>query len=131
MKKIYGFLLVLAITVLLAACISAFVMGINTDFDTDFNIEYFNTSESLYVEAVPIERLEKTWCTEFYINDEMIYVNTVYIIKDHEIQKIYNGTKTVVYYNDNVLIGEKDSYQTTEPFYIIFVHENVKNELYT
>lgn len=97
----------------------------NMVLNAEEKVQYFNTSEAIYVNAVPIERLEKGWSTKFHINGELIYVDAYHIIHDNETQKIYNEKTIITRCNENIIIGEKECRNTTANIYTVFVHEDV------
>lgn len=92
-------------------------------------VQYFNTSEAIYVDAVPIEHLEKGWMGKFNINGELVGVETYHVIHDNETQKIHNETLITISCNENVVIGDRECCNVTESVYTVFIHKNIKDAI--
>ena len=124
--------------VIIVASIVAFIIASMTESDDmaqinvvpkEEEIQYFNTSEAIYVDAVPIEYLEKGWIGKFNINGELVHVETYHVIHDNETQKIHNETLITISCNENIVIGDQECCNVTKNVYTVFVHKNIKDAI--
>lgn len=125
----------LGIIIVVASAVAFIIMSMPESYDITTNnvmpdeekVQYFNTSEAIYVDAVPIEHLEKGWLGKFNINGESVHVETYHVIHDNETQKMHNETLITISCNENIIIGDRECCNVTENVYTVFVHKNIKD----